>query len=65
MNDKQLFKLCLVYLQRGNQPITRGQLIQLLQARLLQENKNDRKNNHVSDHVDTVGSSNNHDGWGV
>lgn len=65
MNDKQLFKICLVYLQRGNQPITRGQLIQLLQARLLQENKNDRKNNHVSDNVDTVGSGDNHDSRGV
>jgi len=61
MNDKQLFKLCLVYLQRGNQPVTRGQLIQLLQARLLQENKNDRKNNHVSDNVDTVGGGVDHD----
>lgn len=65
MNDKQLFKLCLVYLQRGNQPITRGQLIQLLQARLLQENKNDRKNNHNPNYVDTVGSSDNYDGRGV
>ena len=36
MNDKQLFKMCLTYLQRGTQPIARGDLIKLLQARLLQ-----------------------------
>lgn len=53
MNDKHLFKLCLMYLQRGNQPITRGDLIKMLQARLVQENKHVTENNRRASSVDT------------
>ena len=40
MNDKQLFKMCLTYVKALKQPVTRAELIKLLEARLLQENKN-------------------------
>lgn len=39
MNDKQLFKMCLTYVKALTQPVTRAELIKLLEARLLQENK--------------------------
>ena len=41
MNDRQLFKMCLTYVKALKQPVTRAELIKLLEARLLQENKND------------------------
>jgi hypothetical protein len=41
MNDKQLFKMCLTYVKALKQPITRAELIKLLEARLLQEKKDD------------------------
>ncbi len=37
MNDKQLFKICLTYVKAKPQPVTRQELIKLLEARLLQE----------------------------
>jgi hypothetical protein len=34
MNDKQLFKMCLTYVKALKQPITRAELIKLLEKRV-------------------------------
>jgi hypothetical protein len=34
MNDKQLFKMCLMYVKALKQPITRAELIKLLEERV-------------------------------
>jgi hypothetical protein len=40
VNDKQLFKMCLNYVKALKQPVTRQELIKLLEARL-QEKKDE------------------------
>jgi hypothetical protein len=34
MNDKQLFKMCLTYVKALKQPVTRAELIKLLEERV-------------------------------
>ena len=34
MNDKQLFKMCLMYVKALKQPVTRAELIKLLEERV-------------------------------
>jgi len=34
MNDKQLFKMCLMYVKALKQPVTRAELIKLLDERV-------------------------------